>query len=303
MRTGRSVAVVFLVALAAAAPAPAVVDPSSAAVQVAMRAHGLYPGAIDGIAGPLTNRAVRKFQRRHRLAVDGVPGPRTRAKLGRLGRPDYGRRVIRHGMVGWDVSVLQFRLRIGGVRTGTIDGMFGPMTLGAVRRFQRRAGLAADGLVGPMTRRALAQGRAAAPRRASRPSVPYLTHDQVRARLIRQATRYGVSPELVRAVAWIESGFQTNVVSPAGAWGVMQVIPPTWRFVERVLLGKRIPHTVWGNIHVGVIYLRHLLRLWGGNTRLAVASYYQGARAVRRHGLYGETRVYVRAVLSLYRSI
>jgi Transglycosylase SLT domain/Putative peptidoglycan binding domain len=303
MRTGRSVAVVFLVALAAAAPAPAVVDPSAAAVQVAMRAHGLYPGAIDGIAGPLTNRAVRKFQRRHRLAVDGVPGPRTRAKLGRLGRPDYGRRMIRHGMVGWDVSVLQFRLRLRGVRTGAVDGMFGPMTQAAVRRFQRRAGLAADGLVGPMTRRALAQGRAAGHRRASRPSVPYLTHDQVRARLIRVATRYGVSPELVRALAWIESGFQTNVVSPAGAWGVMQIIPPTWRFVERVLIGGQVPHTVRGNIRVGVLYLRHLLRLWGGNTRLALASYYQGPRAVRRHGLYGETRIYVRAVLSLYRSI
>jgi soluble lytic murein transglycosylase-like protein len=177
------------------------------------------------------------------------------------------------------------------------------MTLGAVRRFQQRAGLAADGLVGPMTRRALAQGRSAGHRRASRPSVPYLTHDQVRARLIRAATRYGVSPELVRALAWIESGFQTNVVSPAGAWGVMQIIPPTWRFVERVLIGGQVPHTVRGNIRVGVIYLRHLLRLWGGNKRLALASYYQGPRAVRRHGLYGETRVYVRAVLSLYRSI
>jgi soluble lytic murein transglycosylase-like protein len=117
----------------------------------------------------------------------------------------------------------------------------------------------------------------------------------------RWARHYGVSPSLVRAVAWMESGFQWNVRSSAGAWGVMQVIRPTWRFVEDVLLGHDVRRTARGNIRVGILYLRYLLREFGGSKRLALAAYYQGPRAVRRHGLYPETRVYVRTVLVLRR--
>jgi peptidoglycan hydrolase-like protein with peptidoglycan-binding domain len=69
-------------------------DPEVAGLQVALRAHGLYQGAIDGIAGPQTRRAVLVFQRRKGLAVDGRAGPRTRAALGPLGRPLLGRRRI-----------------------------------------------------------------------------------------------------------------------------------------------------------------------------------------------------------------
>jgi N-acetylmuramoyl-L-alanine amidase len=115
----------------------------------------------------------------------------------------------------------------------------------------------------------------------------------------RWARYYGVDSSLVRAVAWMESGFQWNVTSSAGAWGVMQVMPGTWRFVERVLMGWNVKRTARGNIRVGIVYLRYLLREFGGNARLALAGYYQGPRAVRRHGLYDETKVYVRTVLSL----
>lgn len=114
----------------------------------------------------------------------------------------------------------------------------------------------------------------------------------------RWARHYGVSPSLVHAVAWMESGFQWNVRSSAGAWGVMQVIRPTWRFVEDVLIGHEVRRTTRGNIRVGILYLRYLLRNFGSK-RLALAAYYQGPRAVRRHGLYPETRVYVRTVLVL----
>ena len=57
---------------------------------------------------------------------------------------------------------------------------------------------------------------------------------------------YGVDPSLARAVAWMESGFQPHVVSSAGALGVMQVTPPTWDFVETVLLGANVPKTTRG---------------------------------------------------------
>jgi soluble lytic murein transglycosylase-like protein len=113
------------------------------------------------------------------------------------------------------------------------------------------------------------------------------------------ARYYGVSPRLVRAIAWMESGFQWNVTSSAGAWGVMQVMPATWRFVEDVLMGRDVRRTARGNIRVGIVYFRQLLREFSGKRRLALAAYYQGPRAVRRHGLYRETRVYVRTILAL----
>jgi peptidoglycan hydrolase-like protein with peptidoglycan-binding domain len=299
MRTGRYVAFAsLLVALVAAAPAPAVVDSHTAGIQVALRAKGLYHGQIDGIRGPMTNRAVRTFQRRARLQVDGVAGPRTRARLGRLGRPLYGRRLIRHGQVGLDVSVLQFTLSRRGMRVGGIDGVFGRNTDRAVRRFQSRRGLVVDGVVGPVTRRALKSNA----RGVFRPERAHgASRAEVNVMLGRWARRYGVSKSLVRAVAWMESGFRWNVFSSAGAWGVMQVMPATWDFVEAVLMGRNVRHTARGNIRVGIVYLRHMLRLFGGRKRLAVAAYYQGPQAVRRRGLYRETRVYVRTVLALQR--
>jgi peptidoglycan hydrolase-like protein with peptidoglycan-binding domain len=299
MRTGRYVAFAsLLVALVAAAPAPAVVDPHTAGIQVALRAKGLYHGQIDGIRGRLTNRAVRTFQRRARLQVDGVVGPRTRAKLGRLGRPLYGRRLIRRGLVGLDVSVLQFTLSRRGMRVGGIDGVFGRNTDRAVRRFQSRRGLVVDGVVGAVTRRALKSNA----RGGFRPERAHgASRAEVNVMLGRWARRYGVSKSLVRAVAWMESGFRWNVFSSAGAWGVMQVMPATWDFVEAVLMGRNVRHTARGNIRVGIVYLRHMLRLFGGSKRLALAAYYQGPKAVRRHGLYRETRVYVRTILALQR--
>ena len=299
MRTGRYVAFAsVLVVLIAAAPAQGVPAPNIAGAQVALRFHGFYGGPIDGVRGAQTSRAVRAFQRSRGLDVDGVVGPRTRARMGRLGHPLFGRRLIRHGMVGWDVSVLQFLLTRRGFSVYGIDGHFGPNTLAAVRRFQGRRGLAADGLVGAATRHALhskARGSPKAKHRHTRGASPEKVHRM----LGRWARHYGVSPSLARAVGWIESGFQWNVKSSAGAWGVMQVIPATWRFVEDVLLGHDVRRSARGNVRVGIVYLRYLLREFAGSRRLAIAAYYQGPAAVRRHGLYRDTRVYVRTVLAL----
>jgi peptidoglycan hydrolase-like protein with peptidoglycan-binding domain len=284
-----AVSAFLLVALALAAPAGAAVNPQNAGLQVALRAWGIYFGRIDGIAGPQTARAVRVFQRRKGLSVDGIPGPSTRRALGRLGRPLYGRRQLRRGMVGWDVSVLQFMLTKRGAPTGIIDGYFGHETARALRRFQARAGLSADGVAGSRTRRAL-QKRV---RRSSGGSP-----STVKAKLNYWASNYGMSPRFIRALAWVESGWQPNVVSSAGAFGVMQVTPATWEFVQTVLVGHPIPRTVDGNIQVGVIYVRHMYREFNGNVRLTLGAYNQGPASVRRHGLYRETRQFVRAVLA-----
>jgi hypothetical protein len=113
------------------------------------------------------------------------------------------------------------------------------------------------------------------------------------------AGRYGVDPRLARALAWMESGYQANVTSWAGAWGVMQVTPDAWHFVEEVLLGRPVARTPEGNLRVGVAYLHHLLHSFGGDERLALGAYYQGARSVRLYGLFPETRMYVADVLAL----
>jgi peptidoglycan hydrolase-like protein with peptidoglycan-binding domain len=126
-----------------------------AALQVALKALGLYPVAVDGVKGPFTQRAVRVFQQHRRLSVDGVAGPQTRHALGRRGRPALGSRVMHSGQRGWDVAALQFLLQRRGYSPGGMDGGFGPGTRSAVLSFQRAAGLTADGLVGSATLHAL----------------------------------------------------------------------------------------------------------------------------------------------------
>jgi LysM repeat protein len=113
------------------------------------------------------------------------------------------------------------------------------------------------------------------------------------------AAQYGIDSRLARALAWVESGYQPDVVSPAGARGVMQVIPSTWSFVETVLLGRTVPRTADGNVRVGVAYLAHLLHTFGGSERLALAAYYQGAHSVRTIGVLPMSERYVADVLAL----
>jgi murein DD-endopeptidase MepM/ murein hydrolase activator NlpD len=142
-------------ALVAAGPVVAAGDPSVAALQVGLRAKGVYAGTVDGVLGPETEEAVRKLQRRAGLAVDGVAGPNTRKALGRFGRPALGTRTLGGRIVGWDVAQLQFMLAWHGFPSGPLDGHYGPRTAAAVRRFQAWAGLLPDGIAGPATLAAL----------------------------------------------------------------------------------------------------------------------------------------------------
>ena len=125
----------------------------------------------------------------------------------------------------------------------------------------------------------------------------------MRASLDHWSAVYGVDPQLARATAWMESGFQESVVSNVGAIGVMQFLPGTWAWVDQILLGTTTPRTYDGNVRAGVRYLRWLLDQFGGDRRLALAGYYQGAQAVRDRGLFEDTKRYVAIILKLYGTV
>lgn len=116
------------------------------------------------------------------------------------------------------------------------------------------------------------------------------------------ATEVGVDPRLVRAVAWMESGWQQNVVSPTGAIGIMQIEPSTGQWVSQYLAGRPLDlHVAADNVLAGCLLIRHLLELHGGDVDAALAAYYQGDASIARHGLYEDTRQYRTVIRALMR--
>jgi murein DD-endopeptidase MepM/ murein hydrolase activator NlpD len=164
LRLRALVPLALVLALALPAGRAAAAGTSSvAALQVALQARQLYVGPIDGVEGSATTAAIRRFQRRAGLAVDGVVGPRTRTALGRYGRHALGSRPLGLGTFGWDVAELQFLLAWHGFPSGAFDGRLGPHTVAALWRFQRYAGLPPVGVAGAATIAALAAPRPVSP--------------------------------------------------------------------------------------------------------------------------------------------
>ena len=133
----RRVAFLGMVVLALAVGRPAhAASGSIAALQVGLRAHGFYVGTIDGVPGPLTKAAVLRLQATHGIRATGRVGKPTRRALGALGAPLLGQRPLWPGLVGWDVSALEFRLVAYGLSPAAVDGRFDAATATALRRFQ-----------------------------------------------------------------------------------------------------------------------------------------------------------------------
>jgi len=124
--------------------------------------------------------------------------------------------------------------------------------------------------------------------------------DDVRSSIARWAAYYGVDVHLARALAWMESGYNNAMVSSVGAQGVMQIMPATWTYVEDSLIGHLVTdHGADGNVHVGMAYISHLLRVFGGDEHLALAGWYQGERSTKANGPLDVSRVFAANVLAL----
>jgi peptidoglycan hydrolase-like protein with peptidoglycan-binding domain len=130
------------------------------AVQRRLRAIGQQPGPVDGLYGPLTQAAVKRFQSSAGLSVDGIAGPHTLRALHAEWPQPVGQGAG-YGQSGGSAQVrmLQRHLRRAEQRPGPVDGVFGPRTEAAVLRFQSSKGLAADGVVGSQTWHALERAR------------------------------------------------------------------------------------------------------------------------------------------------
>jgi LysM repeat protein len=123
---------------------------------------------------------------------------------------------------------------------------------------------------------------------------------RMNALLTRVATRQGVNPRLVRALAWMESGWQQHVVSPTGAIGIMQVEPYTGDWINHYLSPRPLDLNIAeDNVIAGCMLLRHLLTIHGGDEQAALAAYYQGDASIARHGLYADTLRYRSVITAL----
>jgi lysozyme family protein len=176
------VAAVALLA-AGASPAQAVLKRGShgAHVTKVQRWLGLH---ADGIFGPGTKRAVKRFQRHHGLTADGIVGPATWRAL----RSAHTRHASSSGGSKKGAGVdLQRALGI------AADGIFGPGTQRAVKAFQRSHGLTADGIVGPATWSALGHaGRTTILKRRGHRGVVH--RNGTVARVIAAANRIATTP-------------------------------------------------------------------------------------------------------------
>lgn len=154
---------------------------------------------------------------------------------------------------------------------------------------------------------ALASGRAVsaqvfevsngAMRRVDASEPPAATARPIRPRALASAVqaaaaRYGLAPELLDTIARQESGYRPAAVSPAGAVGLMQLMPATAR-----ALGVD-PTDPVQSLNGAAAYLRSLLDRFDGRIDLALAAYNAGPAAVERYAgtpPYRETRAYVSA--------
>lgn len=122
---------------------------------------------------------------------------------------------------------------------------------------------------------------------------------QYDALIINTALKYDLEPAFIKAVIHVESAFDRNAVSSAGALGLMQLLPSTaanYQFTQDHFNAAR-------NIEAGTQHMRDLMDRYDDNKRLSLAAYNAGAGAVSKYnGIppFDETQAYVKKVIKLY---
>lgn len=117
-----------------------------AELQDYLMTKGVFPyHTSTGYYGDITEEAVKDFQRKRNLKVDGIAGQQT----------NHAVKVLRYGDIGKQVIHIQYQLKQTGHYNFSIDGIYGSGTVSAVKSFQKQQGLVVDGIAGPNTRSAL----------------------------------------------------------------------------------------------------------------------------------------------------
>lgn len=132
---------------------------------------------------------------------------------------------------------------------------------------------------------------------AERPQDP-ASMDDIRAHIRTASTRYRIDPDLIEAIIQVESSFRDDAVSPAGATGLMQLMPGTAKDLE---VSDRF--NARDNIHGGTRYIRQLMGRFNNDLDLVIAAYFAGPGAVEKAGGIppgSATRDYVAKVLKVY---
>lgn len=133
-------------------------------VQTMLKALGYYSGEITGNVGSKTETAIKKFQKEYDLTADGVAGPNTVARLkavyadkgGSTSSTSSSGSSLKLGSSGTKVRDLQQNLTTLGYYWAEITGSYGSKTEAAVKTFQQRNNLTADGVAGSKTLNAIA---------------------------------------------------------------------------------------------------------------------------------------------------
>ena len=125
-------------------------------LQTKLKKLGFYNASIDGDYGDTTVAAVKAFQKKYNLTADGVAGSETLKKLDSAyknadSNTSTDDDSLRKGATGTAVKTLQTNLKKLGFYTAYVDGSFGATTESAVKAFQKKYGLTADGVAGSAT--------------------------------------------------------------------------------------------------------------------------------------------------------
>ena len=123
-------------------------------LQTKLKKLGYYDAYVDGDYGDTTVAAVKAFQKKYNLTADGIAGKETLKKLDSVyenANSDKDDDSLRMGDSGSAVKDLQTKLKKLGYYSGTVDSTFGSGTYAAVRAFQKKYNLTADGVAGSET--------------------------------------------------------------------------------------------------------------------------------------------------------